>query len=56
MPRDTTVAVAGEFPVNEFNLTAKLFIFVVAILLMLFVRLVIEAAGSQPAYLAGFRN
>jgi hypothetical protein len=56
LPRDAAIAITGEVPMNEFNLTAKLFIFVVAVFLMLFVGFVVIAAGRQSAYFAGFRN
>jgi hypothetical protein len=53
---DAAVAIAGKLRMNLFNLMTKLFIFVFDRLLMLFVGLVVIAAGGQPAYLAGFRN
>jgi len=56
LPRETAISVTGKLPMNEFNLTAKLFIFVVAVFLMLFVRFVVIAAGRQSAYFACFRN
>jgi hypothetical protein len=56
MACDAAVAVAGEFPMNLFNLPAKLFILIITTLLVPFVRLVVEAAGGESAYFAGFRN
>jgi hypothetical protein len=42
--------------VNTLDLMTKLFIFVIALLAMFEVGFVVEAAGRQAAYLAGFRN
>jgi hypothetical protein len=53
---DTAVAIAGEFLLNAFDLLTKLFILLNTSTLILGTGLVIEAAGGQPAYLAGFRN
>jgi hypothetical protein len=53
---DATVAIAGEFLLNAFDLLTKLLILVNTSSPMFGIGLVIEAAGGQPAYLAGFRN
>ena len=54
--RDSAVAVAGKFVMNPFDLLTKLFIVVVTVPLIMLVGLVVVAAGSESAYLAGFRN
>jgi hypothetical protein len=53
---NTAVTVAGKFALNTFDLMTKLFILVADGLLMLFVWPVVEAAGGQSTYFAGFRN
>jgi hypothetical protein len=53
---DPTVAIAGEFLLNVFDLLTKLFILVNTSPSMFGIGPVIEAASGQPAYLAGFRN
>ena len=55
-PDDAAVAIARELLVNVFDLTAKLFILAFPMPLMRLVGFVVIAAGSQLAYLAGFRN
>jgi hypothetical protein len=53
---DTAVAIAGKFLQNAFDLLTKKFILLNTSTLMPGIGFVIEAAGGQPAYLAGFRN
>jgi hypothetical protein len=53
---DTAVAIAGEFLLNALDLLTKLFILLNTPTLIPGTGLVIEAAGGESAYLAGFRN
>lgn len=53
---DTAIAVPGELFMNLFDLLTKLLILVVTFLGVFGIGLVVVAAGSELAYLAGFRN
>ena len=56
LPHDAAIAITGEFFMNLFYLLTKLLIFVVTLLGVFRVGLIVVAAGSELAYLAGFRN
>jgi hypothetical protein len=56
LPRDTAITITGKFFMNPFNLLTKLLILVIAFLGVFGIGLVVVTAGSQLAYLAGFRK
>jgi hypothetical protein len=55
-PLDSAIAITGKLFMNAFDLLTKLLILVVTFLGMFGIGLVVVAAGSELAYLAGFRN
>ena len=56
LPLDTAVTITGEFLMNPLDLLTKLLIIVITFPGVFGIWLVVIAAGSQLAYLAGFRN